>query len=179
MERQNTKLEEDNNILRGVVTSMQKCLNKLDSDERNKNIIISGVPETNITVDDNTLTNVRILYLTENAYLDMNTIKNLKIFRLGKERRGYNRFIKIVLSSVNDRDEFIKNTEKLKASPEPWNKVFIKKDQHPVYLSEYNRLRKKAYDLKKTAGNENKEIKIIKGELFVDNITVDKNLFFH
>ena len=93
---------------------------------------------------------------------------------MGKERRGYNRFIKIVLSSVNDRDEFIKNTEKLKASPEPWNKVFIKK-----FLSEYNRLRKKAYDLKKTAGNENKEIKIIKGKLFVDNITVDKNLFFH
>ena len=34
LENQNTKLEEDNNILRGVVTSMQKCLNKLDSDER-------------------------------------------------------------------------------------------------------------------------------------------------
>ena len=57
LENQNIKLEEDNNILRGVVTSMQKCLNKLDSDERKKNIIISGVPETNITVDDNTLTN--------------------------------------------------------------------------------------------------------------------------
>ena len=61
----------------------------------------------------------------------------------------------------------------------PWCKVFIKKDQHPVYLSENNRLRKKAYTLKKTAGNENKEIKIVKGNLLIDNVTVDKNLFFH
>ena len=185
LDSQNMKLQDDNNVLRGVITSMQQCLNKLDNDERNKNIIISGIPEENVAVNDNIpLTNdhekiSQILHLTENRYFNDDSIKNLNISRIGAERKGYNRFVKIILPSINDRNEFLKNAVKLKSSPAPWSKIFIKKDQHPVYLAENNRIRKKAYDLKKMSGNENKEIKVVNGKILVDNITVDQNLFFH
>ena len=98
---------------------------------------------------------------------------------LGLEQRSQvTKVIKIVLPSVNERDEFLKNTVKLKDAPEPWNKVFIKKDQHPVYVAENNRLRRKVADLKKVRGNENKEIKIENGKVLVDNNVVDQNMFF-
>ena len=58
-------------------------------------------------------------------------------------------------------------------------KVFVKKDQHPVYLEENKRLRKKVGELKRKQGYENKEIKIVDGQLLVDNVSVDRNLFFH
>ena len=65
------------------------------------------------------------------------------IQRLGKKRDGFNRVIKIKLATVEDRDAFLANASILKDAPEAWGKVFIKKDQHPVYLQENKRLRKK------------------------------------
>ena len=41
-------------------------------------------------------------------------------------------------------------------------------------IAENNRLRKKANDLRKKPGYENKE-----GKVMVDNVVVDKNIFFH
>ena len=38
-------MEEENSVLRNVITNMQKCLNKIDNDERSKNVIITGLPE--------------------------------------------------------------------------------------------------------------------------------------
>ena len=73
---------------------------------------------------------------------------------------------------------FLEDTVKMKQAPAPWNKVFVKKDQHPVYLNENNRLRKKVSDLKKIQGNENKDIKIANGKVMIDNVVVDQNLFF-
>ena len=67
----------------------------------------------------------------------------------------------------------------MKDCEDPWKRVYIKKDQHPVYIAENNRLRKKAAEIKEKAGNEYKEIKIFNGKLMVDNNEVDRNLFFH
>ena len=183
IEKDKDKLEEENYVLRGVVTNMQKCLNILDNNERSKNIIVSGVPEGNVQIDNTTLKTERekikwILHLTENRYFD-DKVDDLSLSRLGAEKRGYNRTIKIILESSDERNEFLKNTMKLKNAPDPWNKVFIKKDQHPVYLHEDNRSQKNVATLKRTQGYENKDIKIVGGKVMVDNVAVDRNLFFH
>ena len=103
---------------------------------------------------------------------------NLDITRLGKEKPGYNRMLKIKLQSITDRDEFLKNAKKLKDAPQVWSKVYLKKDQHPVYIAENNRLRKKMYDLKKTPGYESKNVKLVNGKLYVGEDIVDRNTFF-
>ena len=51
---------------------------------------------------------------------------------------------------------FLKNTANLKDANEPWKRVFIKKDLHPVYVKENNRIRKKMYALKQDPANNNK-----------------------
>ena len=185
LDKEKSKLEEENTVLRNVVTNMQRCLNRLDSDVRNKNVIITGLPEGEIQLDENgetyTTDKEKIKWLMqrmENNDFD-DEIEHFNVCRIGEAKDGSNRVVKIVMESVEKRDKFLKNTSKMKDAPEPWNKVFIKKDQHPVYIAENNRIRKKAYELKKKQGYENKEVKVFNGKVLVDNVVVDKNLFFH
>ena len=183
--KEKAKLEEENSGLKNVVVNMQKSLSKIDSGVRMKNVIITGLPEGEMQSDDGSKIfrsdHDKIKWMLagmENSSFD-EEIDELDVSRLGEAKPGYNRVIKITLPSVERRDEFLKNTSKMKEAPSPWNKVFIKKDQHPVYIAENNRLRTKANELKKKAGYENKEIKIYNGKVLVDNVVVDKNMFFH
>ena len=80
---------------------------------------------------------------------------------------------------MQNRDEFLKGANERKNAPGPWCKIFIKKDQRPVYTTENNRLRKKANTLRKTPDNVKKDIKIVKGKLLMDNVKIDENTFFH
>ena len=86
--------------------------------------------------------------------------------------------IKITLPSTEDRNALLEEVKTLKNAPEPWSKVYVKKDQHPTYIAENNRLRKKMKILKTNPDNQNKDIKIIKGKLLIDNEEVDGNTFF-
>ena len=47
--------------------------------------------------------------------------------RIGKERPGFNRLIKIQLPTSAIRNEMLKNASKLKKLSEPWDKIYIKK----------------------------------------------------
>ena len=185
LDNEKSKLEEENSVLRSAVINMQKSLNRIDSDVRNKNVIITGLPEVEIQDGENgnkfKTDKEKIKWLLDRMENDSfeDQIDTLNISRLGEEKEGYNRVVKIILPTVEARNEFLKNTSKMKDAPNPWNKVFVKKDQHPVYIAENNRLRKKASDLRKTQGYENKEIKIFNGKVLVDNVPVDRNMFFH
>ena len=184
LEKQNTSTEEENEVLRKTISNMQRCLNKIDSDVRNKNVIITGLPEGDIEITDHpTLqTDVQkvkwILKITGNDYFDGRT-DDFEMSRLGEVKRGFNRALKIVLADMTERNKFLKDTIKMKDAPAPWNKVFVKKDQHSVYLDKNKRLRIKKNELKKKSGYENKEIQIVNSQLLVDNVSIDRNLFFH
>ena len=74
----------------------------------------------------------------------------------------------------------IKNAPKIKRLDKPWNNVYINRDNHPVFHKESQRLRKKMNDLRKLPEfqeNSKNRVKIVKGVLQADGITVDKNVF--
>ena len=85
--------------------------------------------------------------------------------------------IKIKCGSKENRNELTKNSNKLKEADETWKRVYIRKDEHPVYLAEKNRLRKKMLELKKVEENKTKEIIIKDGKLLMNGVVVDKNTF--
>ena len=87
--------------------------------------------------------------------------------------------MKIITTSTTERDKVLSVAPKLK-SQAAWSKVYMKKDLHPVYAKENQRIRKKRYDLSTqfSANNEQRDVKIVKGQLQVDGVTVDRNLFF-
>ena len=66
-----------------------------------------------------------LLQLTKNNYFTENAYVNFDIRRLSKEKVGFNRVIKIILPSVQNRDEFLKGANELKNAPEPCCKLFI------------------------------------------------------
>ena len=107
-------------------------------------------------------------------------VDSLEISRLGKEKRGSTRAVKIVMGSSDERDKVLSLAPKLKTSGEVWKKVYVKKDLHPVYVKENQRIRKKRNDLitKYKFNREDHDVNITRGELKVDGVTIDKNLFF-
>ena len=139
LEAENTKKDDGNAVLKDIIVNMQSCLNKSDSDIRNKNVIIQGIPEGKITVENMDLEcdldKIKwLLKLTGNEYFNNETINNLDISRLGKPNHGYNRTIKIICQSNVEREAFLKGANKLKNLAEPWRKVYIKKTSTPFTL---------------------------------------------
>ena len=180
--------------MKAIVVNITRALNKIDEESRSKNLIFTAVPEEDVTIidtdsDENenrvTLSSDedKIAWLLKSigneSFVD-DHLDNCQIIRFGKEKVGFKRTLKLVVPSIADRDKILKNSNKLKNAPDILNKVYIKKDQHPVYVAENNRLRKKMYDLKKLPENLNKNnVRIDKGKLYVDNVIVDENTFFH
>ena len=105
-------------------------------------------------------------------------IEKFVIERIGRPRNGYNRVIKVKLASTKERNDFIQNAKILKTLNEPWKNIFIKKDLHPVYITENNRIRKKYCQLKEDPENVGKEIKIENGVITFNQEAVDRNTFF-
>ena len=111
--------------------------------------------------------------------LSENSLGNIEISRIGRPREGMDRMIKVSFPNTEARNDFVKNSSKLKAASDLWKKVYVRKDQHPVYANENNRLRKKVGVLRRDPANANKDIALKDGKLTVDGHTVDHNLFFH
>ena len=182
---QNEKKKKDDEIqtLKYTIIGMQKSINMIDSKEREKNAVIYGVPEDDMTTDAGILRTdddklKHILHLIECTEFDGAAFGNIEIERIGKARENYRRVMKVKCRSREDRDELMKNSKKLKDAEEIWKKVYIRKDEHPVYLAEKNRLRRKMMELKRMEENNTKEIVIKDGKLMIDATVVDKNTFF-
>ena len=183
LQSEKQKKDEEIQTLKYTITGMQKSINMIDSKERDMNVVIYGLPEEEIDTSGGILANDKekiqhILQLVECRIFDGDAFSTLEFERIGRPRENYNRVMKVKCGTRENRDEFIKNSNKLKEAEEMWKKVYIRKDEHPVYIAEKKRLRKKMFDLKKIEENESKEIVIKDGKLLMDGVVVDKNTFF-
>ena len=184
LENEVKEQKDKNETLTQIVVEMQKSLNKIDNSDREKNLIISGLPEEHIQVDDDVL--------------ESDTEKVTKMFsligidggpwnveRIGKQpTNGKTRIAKVVFPDKEKRDKAVEQSIRLKDLEDPWKKVYLNRDKHPVYRYENNRIRKKMNELRKKPefqDNPRERVKINKGELVVDGTVVDRNTFssFH
>ena len=188
LETEGDKKDEEIERLKHTVVNMQKAVNSVDQGKRSTNAIISGLSEDTMEVADDQDNTIeleddaqKIKYITKimGNELNDNQLQNITITRIGNQRNGMNRMIKLTFINQKERDAFVKNSSQLKQAPDQFKKVYIRKDQHPVYIAENNRLRKKMTNLRKEDGNDQKTITIKDGKLTVDGTIVDSNLFFH
>ena len=134
-------------------------MSAIDGHARSNNIIITGFPESEIISGQNDEANNIILqnetekvkYLLKSMRYEL--FSDDDINRIGKTKDGYNRVIRVKLASTHERNEFMKNARILKNLNEPWKLIYFKKDLHPVYLSENNRIQKKLRQLKDDLNN--------------------------
>ena len=140
--------------LESVVIEMQKSINMIDHDKRKTNIIVTGLPETAVTIpssivgcdpipieNDNDKVKAMLSVITQDE--EPLNVDDWNVSRLGKPRQGGTRALKIVTNSTEERDKILAVASKLKTAADTWKKVYIKKDLHPVYIKENNRIRKK------------------------------------
>ena len=104
--------------------------------------------------------------------------QSMRVDRIGREQEGVPQMIEVQFNNMAVRDSFVKNSNKLKEAPEAWRCVYVKKDQHPVYISENNKLRTEMKKLKALPENKDKTVVIKDGKLTINGTKVDENLFF-
>ena len=102
---------------------------------------------------------------------------NFKYERIGKPRSDSPRLLKVNVTSKVIRNSILEKARVLRINPEPWRNIYIKKDLHPVYRKENQRIQKKIRELKQN-DTANSEIKISDGALTVNGEVVDHNSFF-
>lgn len=121
-----------------ILQQQQLYLERLDSRERAKNIVISGLVETvpfeGATTDKEKVNKVLTAMEVKSA-VDSMTIK-----RIGKAIPDKVRPILVTVSSVDTRSEITSNSRKLKDAGENFRKIRVKKDVHPAIRREWKRL---------------------------------------
>lgn len=170
-------------ILTNIIINMQKSINMIDFEERSTNVMISGLSETNITYQSDPETTVilkddndKVKHILNVLDTDVNAAHIRECNRIGQKKEGYTRLVKIKVTNKDQRKLILDNSAKLKQQAH-LKKVYIKKDTHPVYVQETNRLRHKMKALQAIPANKDK-VKIVDGNLEVDGVIIDKNTFF-
>ena len=132
--------------LSNTIINMQSSLNHIDAEKRSKNIIVAGMPEGNFIDDeDNDLKEDKdkIKKLMKAMRADpaiLAVVDSFECERIGQPRDDSTRLIKINVKSKATRDLILEKAPQLKESREPWKKVYVKKDVHPVYSKETSRI---------------------------------------
>ena len=171
--------------LTNTMINMQRSLNSIDSEKRSRNLIVSGLTEGQLTIEDETVESDlgKINLVLSALGLPQDQLEdNTGLSRIGKENdSGRPRLLQVVCNSNEVREKIIKASPKLKDTGNDLSKIFINRDSHPVYQKENGRLRKRLSDIKRTEREKGNECdaKIVKGKLIWNGSTIDQNLFFH
>ena len=172
------KHEETIETLKGVIAQQQRSLRSQNSEVRQKNLIVSGISENDITDNQGTYKNdeekITALFREMGSQLPA----GFTIERIGKQSDQYARSIKLNVVNKTNRNDIGKKSSELRTKQVPWNKVYLNYDLHPADLEENKRLRRKKKTLQNLEENKEKEIKIEKGNLLVDGNIVDSNILF-
>ena len=169
--------------LTNTVINMQQALHSIDTQQRAKNIIMTGLREEDILIDGVMVTGDvnKIKCIFKKIEISDDVTQQDCIFeRIGKESGEKRHSIKITVRDNKARETIIKNAPKLKSPNVPLSKIYTNRDTHPVYRKEHQRLRKKLNELRKRPDlQETGQVKIIKGELIVNDVTIDRNIFLN
>ena len=182
LEKELREKTEKIDTLTSIIINMQKSLNMIDMGERSCNVMISGLNENELIVENDgneqTLTDDKgkVQHIMKVIGVNIPNADILECIRIGKEKEDFTRMLKVKVKSKEQRAEITDKAPNLKAIPY-LKKIYVKKDTHPVYVQETGRLRTKMKKLKEIPGNEDR-VKIVNGNLEVDGKVIDRNTFF-
>ena len=132
------QLRQEFETLEGVVAQWQRLIELLDSKDRERNMVITGIPEgaealEGATTDLDKCQKV----LSKIGAEDVNPVQ---ISRIGKQEQNRKRPLLIRLDSKNERDGVLENTKRLKDAGNAYRYIFVK-DTNPSVWREWKRLR--------------------------------------
>lgn len=156
-----THLERENDDLRKSLTHHQKFLETLDNQQRSRFLIVTGVPEGS-GIEHNQRTAYSDEHKIEMIFRKIQVEATAEdIQRLGKFDPDRVRPIKITVENTAIRNKVLERAKYLKDHDTPeskFNKIFLKKDLHPLVRQEWNRLYETQRKEKEKPENKEKEV---------------------
>jgi hypothetical protein len=178
LEKDVRKLQEDNKKCHDIIINQQRFMEMIDSRERGKNVIITGVKENRDELGDNDSEKVQSLF---NKIGQVITPQALEIKRLGRPNDRNKRPMLVCLPDKGMRKSILEKAKALHEEEEPYKRAYIKKDMHPAVRREFDRLNKVHKEEKDKPGNAGKNIVYDhkRREITCDGLVIDRfNLSF-
>ncbi len=121
-----------------ILAKQQRYLEILDRKERENNLIVTGVPDENESLDGATTEEDKLkkIWSEVGVRVEMHSHRRLGRRDDGNSRRA----ILVTLAGKSIRDRILETTNQLKNAGEAYKKIFIKKDVHPSIRKEWKRL---------------------------------------
>lgn len=182
-ERQEIKhIRQEYETLKNAVMQQQAFLEQVDTRDRERNVIITGVPEA----DDGDLEGAS----SDNEKCDMilrkigiSDVKPQDVTRLGKPQADKTRPILMSVTSRAERDKVLAETKSLKNAGQEYKIIYLKKDIHPAIRKEWKRIRDAERDEKQKPENQGSTIQLDfkSRELRRDGVVIDRwsPVYFH
>ena len=123
-----------------VIGRQQRFLETVDRKERETNVVITGVPDENESLDGATTEEEKI----NKIWSKVGVVEEVRSHRrlgnrddmTGNKRRA----LLVTLANRTSRDKVLANAKQLNQAGELYSRIFIKKDVHPSVRKEWKRL---------------------------------------
>ena len=143
--------------LQDVIANQQMIVEKLDTQSRQSNLIVTGVPEGELhIVDSGEVLESVIQKLNSICRFVSDSFSNDDIascFRIGRRQEGKVQPIKVKFTSNKMRNDLLYNQRRIRESVKlSWgNRIYVNRDLPPLTRSEDHRLRMRLKEEKKSA----------------------------
>ena len=128
------------NTLTEALMQHQKYLEGIEARQRSECLVMSGVPEQDLVVND-------VVASTDNQKcaailkeIGKQDIPVKSVIRLGKPGNRA-RLMKVSLVNANQRKDILEAAKSLKNAGDTFKNIYIRKDVHPMVQKEFHRLR--------------------------------------
>ena len=163
LEEEVKDLKQEKEELVRLLESHQTFLESVDSKERQCNIIVTGLRENSDAFGENDKEKVAKILENIGASVDPERVKSRRLGKLDESREMQKRTLLMSLPDKETRDDILTKAKELKkykgVEQQQISKVYLKKDVHPMWRKEKERLQKVVRDEKKKAINAGVEIK--------------------
>ena len=171
--------------MKKTIVNQQEFLEQLQRNNLAKNAMITGIPDTPLIINNNSIDEpeekVKAILNELNPNL-RNQDYSIRVFdSFTKHDGSITRSAKVTFTSIDTKKETLANSKTLKDKGNFFRSIYCKNDETKIARSENYRLRKKAKELRDEFPDDT--IKIEKGVLKRNDVQVDKfdlnNQLFH
>jgi len=181
------RLDTEINGLKEVVSNQQKQIELMEKVRRENNVVVQGIPEDDVKVDDEVLVDdkQKTMYLMNVVGIsDIGSDSIEVVTRIGKKQHNRNRMLLVKFTEKCDRDRFLFEQKKLRESStckDGFGTIFVNRDLSMLMRKEHRRLRSRMKDLRGTSSDQDrfyiKNDKLFRNNSVVDQVDISKQLF--
>ena len=171
------QLKTENSKLSETLSMHQRYLEGLDAERRSNKVIAFNVPENPLKdgefVARTDAEKVKIVF----GKINHGDVTTTQIRRLGQQSDDKTRPIEITLTDRTLRQDILNDAKKLKELPEPFSKMYLRKDIHPAVRKEWKRLRdaEAAEKMRPENAGKNVHLDFKNRVLKIDDIIIDRH----